>query len=396
MSNLAHVKGDSFKFNQRRAQIKARVLDILQKCDPGKADKVDMVLDKFEGREKELFEKLRETYSDNPQYPTASTTTVGIVNDAEIDKILAQYEDEADFESVTDQKRRKSDTVAQLAALKLQEEEQKKAAKATEVEKIKKADAEAKAKAESAAKKKAEAETKAAVEADAKKAADAKANQLESKDATKWSEPTTTGPIKTCKWWECRRLAKLKEEENDEKKPDLKLVPEYGMHFCSVHAREIPRDDGLCARVVAWEFGKGGSQLVVQWVVQMVVVADQSKFGQRLPKNTLLQTTSKLRFSALADIHAAVVKHYRKEKWEEDLKQLPKFASKHQATAFGKLWSSNDEYGDEFLAKRKTEIQIWLDAFLMAPKMHTMKDVWALFGLVNMDNNELKLLPAVK
>jgi len=57
------------------ARIKYRVLKMLQGHDPAKADKIDIVMSKFEGRETELLEKMIIKYESGKEEPTSVTAT---------------------------------------------------------------------------------------------------------------------------------------------------------------------------------------------------------------------------------------------------------------------------------------------------------------------------------
>ena len=59
------------------ARIRFRVLKILQEHDPTKVDKIDAVMNKFEGRETELLEKMIAKYENNEPNSVASPLSIG-------------------------------------------------------------------------------------------------------------------------------------------------------------------------------------------------------------------------------------------------------------------------------------------------------------------------------
>ena len=57
------------------ARIQYRVLNMLQVHDPAKADRIDVVVSKFEGRETELLEKMITRYGSEKKESTSVTST---------------------------------------------------------------------------------------------------------------------------------------------------------------------------------------------------------------------------------------------------------------------------------------------------------------------------------
>lgn len=86
---MADELGDKARvYSQRMEKIRARVLSILTLCDPEKVGLVDMLLNKFEGRERELFGKLENTYGSHDKFPESKNPFDGGLQTMELEELL--------------------------------------------------------------------------------------------------------------------------------------------------------------------------------------------------------------------------------------------------------------------------------------------------------------------
>jgi len=206
-----------------------------------------------------------------------------------------------------------------------------------------------------------------------KKMAEKKAETGESNHAASEKPTTETNNgelvIRTCIFTGCRRAR-------------------ADQYLCHKHAQNKPRPDGLLATVVSWSLERY-TTITVLWEIQMMVLPANTKYGQKLSEP--LMTITKLRFSDLQGIYKKIkAVHKAKPGYHDDLKELPKFANRHELSTAGKFFGSNEVFNDEFLAQRQVELQTWLDRILEAPKIKFISEFWTSLGLRCVDGEYLE------
>lgn len=131
------------------------------------------------------------------------------------------------------------------------------------------------------------------------------------------------------------------------------------------------------------------TSVTVVWEVQMLVLPSDTKYGKKVSEPLL--TVTKLRFSDLQGIYKKVkAVHKARVGYQDDLKELPKFADKHELSTAGKFFGSNEVFNEQFLEKRQAELQDWLNKMLDAPKIKFIQDFWNPFGLRCVDGEYLE------
>lgn len=343
--------------------VKQRVVSTIETLDPAKLDKVDMLLSKYLGRERELFDKLKDQYgSPDPSDPVVNK----LLEDLEKTRISADNPFENNpFENAEGGE----------AEPRTEPEEPKRPAadyyaSVTQEPKVERVLSEMEKKKEDESRKQAYVKQAADMKTDVALKAATEKPQNTTAPEVKPMEINANGEliIRTCIWAECRNARK-------------------DSYLCHKHVKIPVREDGLFVAVTGWKIEKS-QQVNVSYNIMFLVLPGNTKLGQRLVEPLLAKTS--LRFSELEDVYKKVKTVHKEKRWDHDLKELPKFADKHEKSQFSKFFGENTVFSDTFLEQRRGEIQQWLTEMLGAVKIPYINDFWNVFGLKYVDAQHLE------